>query len=145
MIALPVGVVTLGLPVVTGVAQVIYAWAFTFGIIGLFRRYVTEENKTIRYLSDSAYWLYLVHLPLIVLAQAWVRDWDLSAFVKFTFVCTIVTVILLILGYFAYSDMLPVSDSPRSQRYRSDQDRIGGAVKDKSWFDKLWSDKETSP
>ena len=96
VIALPAGVVTLGMPVATGLIQAVYAWALTFAIIGLFRRYVTEENKTIRYLSDSAYWLYLVHLPLIVLAQAWVRDWDMSAFVKFTLICACVTALLLI-------------------------------------------------
>ena len=96
VIALPAGVITLGLPVVTGLIQVLYAWAFTFGIIGLFRRYVTEENKTIRYLSDSAYWLYLTHLPMILLAQAWMRDWDIPAIVKFMFVCTLVTTVLLI-------------------------------------------------
>ena len=96
VILLPVGVVSLGLTVFTGVVQVVYAWALTFATIGLFRRYVTEENKTIRYLSDSAYWLYLIHLPLIVLAQVWVRDWDISAILKFLFICSVVTFLLLL-------------------------------------------------
>ena len=45
--------------------QVIYAWMMIFGFIGLFRKLCTRENKTIRYVSDSSYWLYVTHVPLI--------------------------------------------------------------------------------
>ncbi|MFN0051089.1 MAG: acyltransferase family protein [Planctomycetales bacterium] len=95
-VALPLGLATLGQPVLSGVAQVIYGWAMTFGLIGLFQKFLTGENRAIRYLSDSAYWLYVAHLPLVLAAQAWVRTWDLPAFVKFSFICTLVTGFLLV-------------------------------------------------
>lgn len=93
---LPLGMATMGQVVVSGCFQVICAWAISFGCIGLCNRYLTKENKTIRYLSDSAYWLYLAHLPPMILLQAWVRDWDWPAFPKFVFVCSVCTILLLI-------------------------------------------------
>lgn len=95
-IAFPLGLATMGNVVVSGMFQVIYAWGMAFGCIGLFNRLLTRENKTIRYLSDSAYWLYLVHLPLIVWLQALVRNWDLPAWPKFLMICTLCTGLLLV-------------------------------------------------
>jgi peptidoglycan/LPS O-acetylase OafA/YrhL len=75
-----------------------YVWLMCFGMIGLFRRYFRGENPRIRYLSDSSYWLYLAHLPLILALQIWVSDWPYPSFLKFTFVCA-VTFGLLLLTY----------------------------------------------
>jgi peptidoglycan/LPS O-acetylase OafA/YrhL len=79
-----------------GLAQVIYAWAMCFGLIGLFRRFLAQERRGARYLSDSSYWLYLAHLPLIIVTGAWIRDWDLPAGVKFIGVTVAVTIVLLV-------------------------------------------------
>ena len=48
-----------------------------------------------QYLSDSAYWLYLAHLPLIIAAQLAVRDWPIPAFAKFLLIVAVVTSFLL--------------------------------------------------
>ncbi len=77
-------------------SQVIFAWMMTFGLMGLCRKLLMRENKTIRYVSDSSYWLYVAHLPLVIGAQLMVRDWPLSASVKYTFVSVVVTAILLV-------------------------------------------------
>ena len=58
--------------------QAAYPWLMTFGLMGLFRRFCPVESPTMRYLSDSAYWLYLAHLPLIIAAQYVVRDWPIA-------------------------------------------------------------------
>ena len=76
--------------------QVLYTWGATFGLIGAFRALRKRENKTIRYLSDSSYWLYVAHLPLVLLAQMVVRNWQIPAAAKFGLVCVVVTVILLL-------------------------------------------------
>jgi peptidoglycan/LPS O-acetylase OafA/YrhL len=75
--------------------QVAYVWLISFGLMGAFRRVYSAENRTMRYLSDSSYWLYLAHLPLILLVQAMVRTWELPLLVKFTLVCAVTTAILL--------------------------------------------------
>ena len=96
LVALPLALVTIGDTFLSGLLQVIYAWAMTFGMIGMFRALVTGENKWIRYLSDSAYWSYLVHLPILILVQAWVQKWDMPALVKFAIVCSVTSALLLI-------------------------------------------------
>jgi hypothetical protein len=72
-----------------------YPWLMTFGLMGLFRRYCPAESPTMRYLSDSAYWLYLAHLPLVIAAQYVVRDWPLPALAKFLLIVAAVTAFLL--------------------------------------------------
>ena len=70
-------------------AQALYAWLMTVGSMGLFRAFLKGESPTMRYLSDSSYWLYVAHLPLIFAMQRLVRDWDLPPTVKFLFICAI--------------------------------------------------------
>ena len=48
-----------------------------------------------RYISDSSYWLYVAHLPLIIVIQAVMRTCPIPAFVKFTIVCTLTGALLL--------------------------------------------------
>ncbi|MDP7032933.1 MAG: acyltransferase family protein [Planctomycetota bacterium] len=81
---------------VSGLFQVLFAWMMTFGLMGLFRTLLNRESKLIRYLSDSSYWLYVAHLPLIMLAQWGVRDWEMSPIFKFTLVCGVGTGLLLL-------------------------------------------------
>lgn len=37
----------------------------TYGVLGLFLRFATKQNKAFKFISDASYWLYLVHLPLV--------------------------------------------------------------------------------
>ena len=98
-IALPAGVAfSFVIPnrLLASVAQVVYVWAMTFGMIGLFRKFMNSENRTMRYISDSSYWLYVAHLPLVIFAQGLIRDWPVSPFIKFVLVCGTTTAILLL-------------------------------------------------
>ncbi len=92
----PIAMVKLQERPITAIVQVMFAWTMCFGMIGLFRSTIKSESKVIRYLSDSAYWLYLIHLPLIIWAQAVVREWPLPATVKFLAICIVITLISLI-------------------------------------------------
>jgi Acyltransferase family/Ankyrin repeats (3 copies) len=75
--------------------QAAYPWLMTFGLMGLFRRFCPAESPTMRYLLDSAYWLYLAHLPLVIAVQYVVRDWPLPAGSKFLLIVAVVTAFLL--------------------------------------------------
>lgn len=77
------------------VLQVIYVWVMSFALMGMFRSLFSRQSHAMRYISDSSYWLYLIHLPLIIVAQAMVRDLPLPALVKFTSVCVLTTLVSL--------------------------------------------------
>lgn len=42
----------------------VLCWSMCFAFIGLTHRYLSQPRKSIRYLADSAYWVYWVHLPI---------------------------------------------------------------------------------
>jgi peptidoglycan/LPS O-acetylase OafA/YrhL len=95
LIVLPVGTISMGYRPLSSVAQVLYAWGMTFGLMGLFRRLLRRESRAIRYVSDSSYWLYVTHLPFVVAAQAVVQNWPLPASVKFSLICIVTFAFLL--------------------------------------------------
>ena len=80
----------------TTLLVVLFAWLMTFGTMGLFRRFLSREHPRLRYLSDASYWLYLVHLPLMIVAQTLLLGRPIPTFVKFILVLTVVTGILLV-------------------------------------------------
>jgi hypothetical protein len=57
-------------------------WLFIFGITGLFMRYGSNHSPLMRYVSDSSYWVYLLHLPLTLLIPGLIADWPLPATLK---------------------------------------------------------------
>lgn len=78
------------------IMQATFAWLMTFGSIGLCRRLLSRESKTLRYLSDSSYWLYLMHLPLVILAQWLVRDYPIPPLLKLVGITLVVSAFLLV-------------------------------------------------
>jgi len=38
------------------------SWMWSFALIGLFLRYLPDQNRFLRYVSESSYWVYLVHM-----------------------------------------------------------------------------------
>ena len=73
-------------------------WLFIFGFTGLFLRYFSNHSPFMRYVSDSAYWVYLLHQPITVFIPGLISGLALSAFFKFTIVVT-VTTFLCFLSY----------------------------------------------
>ena len=102
---------------VASVLQVVYAWGMCLGLIGLFRALLTTERRGVRYLSDSSYWMYLSHLPLVVVAQAIMRDWNLPAEVKFLMISVVVTALLL-LSYRFLVRYTPIGTMLNGRRFR---------------------------
>jgi peptidoglycan/LPS O-acetylase OafA/YrhL len=100
--------------------QVLYAWLMIFGLMGLAETVLGRERPWVRYVSDSSYWLYLVHLPLIIVGQVMLRDVDLPAIVKVTLLIVVPTAILLVTYQFLvrYTWIGRLLNGPRTPRGR---------------------------
>ena len=55
------------------VALAVYSSALA--AVGLCVRFLSGHSAVRRYLADSSYWVYILHLPLVMLAQVWIQDW----------------------------------------------------------------------
>ncbi|WP_225608651.1 acyltransferase family protein [Comamonas sp. CMM01] len=42
------------------------AWCWSFALIGLFTAHLGRHSPAMRYLADSSYWVYLVHMPMTI-------------------------------------------------------------------------------
>ncbi|WP_397569571.1 acyltransferase family protein [Schlesneria sp. T3-172] len=89
---------SLGVKVPYAVCYATATWYWIFAVMGMGLRFFDQPIPTVRYLSDASYWLYLVHLPPIFLAQAIIMDWPLHWSVKFPLIL-LATVPLLLLSY----------------------------------------------
>lgn len=50
-------------------------YASAFAAMGLCLQFLSGHSAIRRYLADASYWVYILHLPLVMLAQVWVQDW----------------------------------------------------------------------
>ena len=92
-------------PVQSVTNAAIYAFAVyaaAFAALGLTLRFLGRERPVLRYLSDASYWIYLIHLPVVMALQVLVHDlgwpWPvkLAAILGGTVVATVGTYELLI-------------------------------------------------
>jgi len=58
-------------------------WTWCFGLIGLALRFLSAPRPAIRYAADSSYWVYLIHLPVLMAGQVLLFPVDLPALAKF--------------------------------------------------------------
>jgi glucans biosynthesis protein C len=58
-------------------------WTTTFAAIGLALRFLSGFSPVRRYLADASYWLYLIHLPILMALQVAVSNLDWPWPIKF--------------------------------------------------------------
>ena len=77
-------------------AQALIAWCAVFGLIGVCERLLSRERWWVRYVSDSSYWLYLAHLPLVMALQRLLLGVEAPGLVKFAVIVVVTTGSLLV-------------------------------------------------
>ena len=78
-----------------------FAWTTIIAMMGFFRAFLNQGNPKVRYLSDSAYWLYLAHVPLMIAVQILISGWEIPLIIKLVIVIGGVTAVLLVIYEFA--------------------------------------------
>lgn len=73
-------------------------WSLIAITLGLFRRVFDRPSATVRYVADSSYWLYLIHLPIVLWLQIAVAELPFHWSVKLPAV-SVITIVISILLY----------------------------------------------
>ena len=73
-------------------------WSLVSLVIGLFKRILDRPSKIVRYIADSSYWLYLIHLPIVIWLQIAFAELNLHWSLKLTSIC-ILTILISIAIY----------------------------------------------
>jgi hypothetical protein len=70
-------------------------WAWSFAFIGLALRYLSGFSASRRYIADASYWMYLVHLPLVLVLQILFSQLEWHWTVKLPLILGIATAVML--------------------------------------------------
>ena len=103
--------------IVSLLLQSAYAWMMIFGLMGLFRAALGAGSQRVRYISDASYWLYLMHLPLIIALQGLIQDWQLPSIIKLTMLVA-ATFCVLLLCYELFVRYTPLGTLLNGKRSR---------------------------
>ena len=71
-------------------------WSLVFLTIGVFQKLCPRPNAFVRYVADSSYWMYLIHLPIVVWLQVAVAELPLHWSLKLAFISTLTIAIALL-------------------------------------------------
>jgi glucan biosynthesis protein C len=70
-------------------AYALSSWAWTTGLIGAALRFLHKESPARRYVADASYWIYLIHIPIIMALQVLVSDLAWPWFVKYPLILAV--------------------------------------------------------
>tara|TARA_B100001093_G_scaffold179360_1_gene171976 strand:- start:607 stop:1851 length:1245 start_codon:yes stop_codon:yes gene_type:complete len=76
----------------------IMTWFLIFGIMGIFIRYFSDFSPIWKYVSDSSYWVYLVHMQFCYLIPCLIFNWKIGSILKVLIVISL-TGLLCIVSY----------------------------------------------
>jgi peptidoglycan/LPS O-acetylase OafA/YrhL len=79
--------------IVFSLAYNIGGWCWVLGLIGAAVRFLDEPSARWRYLSDAAFTVYIVHLPVSYTLATWMMRWPLHWSVKFVLIAVFTTLI----------------------------------------------------
>ncbi|MEM1185046.1 MAG: acyltransferase family protein [Planctomycetota bacterium] len=109
------------------VTQSTFAWTFIFALMGIFRSTLNTPRPWVRYASDSSYWLYLAHMPLVLLGQVLIANIEAPGIVKLTLLVGVTTAILLASyqWFVRYTFIGRLLNGPRERPARATSPAVG--------------------
>ncbi len=109
---------------ISTIVQIGYAWLMTLGLLGCCESLLSKSRAWIRYISDSSYWLYLIHLPLVIVGQALLLRVDAPPVIKFG-VLTVITTVVLLISYQFCIRYTPIGTLLNGRRTRNGSTKAG--------------------
>jgi len=97
-------------------ANALCTWVLICLFLGSAQRFFDRESPWILYVSQSSYWVYLVHLPLVFLAGWWLLQFDLPAALKFPLVCGFSAVVAFVTFHY-WVQKTRISDFLHGRRF----------------------------
>ena len=89
-------VATRDLPTYAYAAAYAFAgWSWTFAVVGLGLRFLSGHSRVRRYLADASYWIYLIHLPVVMAIQVVMSRLHWPWLVEFALTLSIAMALLL--------------------------------------------------
>jgi len=70
-------------------------WTTTFAVIGVALRFLSGFSASRRYLADASYWLYLIHLPIVMALQVALSSLDWPWPAKFAAILLVAVPVML--------------------------------------------------
>ncbi|MGY4303648.1 glucan biosynthesis protein C [Bradyrhizobium sp. USDA 4369] len=133
MVATHVVAAPVSLPMIRLAGAIAYAlaiWTTSFAAIGLALRFMAGFSRTRRYLADASYWLYLIHMPIVMALQLAVSQFDWPWLAKYALI------LLVVMPPMLASYHLLVRDTPvgrvlngtRRTEVAPDMPTVGGPV-----------------
>lgn len=83
----------------TAVYAICYAvaiWAWTFAIVGAALRFCSNDSPVRRYVADASYWIYLVHIPIVMALQVVVAPWQWPWLIKYASILLVAFPVMLV-------------------------------------------------
>lgn len=73
----------------------LFCWLMIWGLTGIGLTLLARPSALVRWLSDSAYWVYLIHLPIVAVLMVVMRDWPIGGWGRFVMIVMITSVLTL--------------------------------------------------
>lgn len=113
------GAAPAGLRVATVLAHALCTWTFVFLFVGCAQRWFDRESPWALYASQSAYWVFLVHMPVVAFLTWWLVPYELPAIANFA-VIVVVTTLVCFVSYHYLVQSSWVSVFLNGKRFRLD-------------------------
>ena len=84
--------------IISSIIEAYLAVYMTLVLLIVGKQVLNHENKVLRLISDSSYWVYIIHLPLLWFIQFWLLDQAWPAWAEFL----LSTSVTFVLGLFSY-------------------------------------------
>jgi surface polysaccharide O-acyltransferase-like enzyme len=83
-------------PYIKAAGNVLLCWFLIFACTGLFLKFCSGESPRWRYMSDSSYWLFIMHMPVVVGLQVALMPVPLPALAKVPIALGLAVAILIV-------------------------------------------------